>query len=279
MVEEGAGGWPGASHRGELSSARIPRRVREKGCRRASPSPAARGFGEGGTVCSPSSLSRMVTPAILRSPAAEGSRQAQDPSPAQWAPPPHPSRGAPLGARAMPGRVAGAGAGHQLSCARHRASRRHGPSRASGARVWVLPPAAAFLPPDCWVLLEEPVWSLHPVPNLQSKLALGPLVSLHPVTSSPACHLPRGVQGCAAHGRSLPVPLARKGGQSPAGGCWLSPWESRLGAGSLPWCKLEQDPVSSADSPLGNGCNFWSFSVSHPCAPTVPPNASMAPGP
>lgn len=56
-------------------------------------------------------------------------------------------------------------------------------------------------------------------------------------------------------------PLARNRGQSPAGGCWLSHRESRLGAGSLPSrCKLEQDPVSSADSPLGNGCNFWSFS-------------------
>lgn len=120
-------------------------------------------------------------------------------------------------------------------------------SRASGARLWVLPPPpAAFLPPGCCVFLEESLWSLHPVPNLQSKLALGPLLSLHPVTSSPACHLPR----CP---RPIPAcPPARKGGQSPAGGCWLSPWESRLGVGSLPWCQLEQDPVRSADFPLGN---------------------------
>lgn len=124
-------------------------------------------------------------------------------------------------------------------------------SRAPGAPVWVLPPAATFLPPGCWVFLEESVWPLHPVPNLQSKVMLGPRVSLHPVTSSPTCHLPGGVQGL--------IP-ARNRGQSPAGGCWLSLWECRLEAGSLPCCKLEQDPVSSADSPLGNGCTFYSLS-------------------
>lgn len=77
-----------------LSSARIPRwGWGEKGGQRASPSPAARGTGGGGTARSPSSLSRMATPAILLSPAAEGSGQAQDPFPLQWAPPPHPAGG------------------------------------------------------------------------------------------------------------------------------------------------------------------------------------------
>lgn len=236
-----------------LSSARIPRWVREKRGQRASPSPAARGAGEGGTARSSRSLSPDGDASHPAFSCCGGLGAGPGPLPSPVGSPSPSCRVGSAGCegRARPGAGSWRGEAAELCPSPLTQAPWSNPawqaSRASGARLWVLPPPpAAFLPPGCCVFLEESLWSLHPVPNLQSKLALGPLLSLHPVTSSPACHLPR----CP---RPIPAcPPARKGGQSPAGGCWLSPWESRLGAGSLPWCQLEQDPVRSADFPLGN---------------------------
>lgn len=188
----------------------------------------------------------------------------------------------------------GAAAEREPSCDSRRTSRLRGttpPGRQEG-ELFGGPgsggpsPLVAFLLPDGWVLLGEPVWSLHPVPNLQSKLALGPLVSLHPVTSSPARHLLRRVRGHAAHRGSLPAPRGRaqsseraerdRAGLLGAGCPRGSPgWEQVASLG----VKSVLDLASSADSPLGKGCHFPSIWVPRPCAPTVIPHTSVAPRP
>lgn len=236
-----------------LSPASLPPGRRCQPCRR---SPAAEGAGQDRAGPGP-------LPSLVGSPLASlagcGARH--------WVREPCPGR-----AGAGPGLPAGAGSWHRAQAERRLSPRIHAPwskpawqaRRAFwGSGSGCLSPLIAFLLLDGWVLLEEPVWSLQPVPNLQGKSALGPIVSLHPhpVTSSPACRLPRGAQGRGAHRASLPVPQARpeapagRRGQSRALGCQLPPWESGLGAGSLSWCKSGQDPASSADSPLGNGCH------------------------
>ena len=99
----------------------------------------------------------------------------------------------------------------------------------SGPQVWVSV-SSRRLPG--WVVSGEQAGPS----NLQSELVLGPLVSRHPVTSSPACHLPRGAQGHAACSGSLPAP---RPGATPRGdraGC--------LGAG-CPRGSPGWEPVAS----------------------------------
>lgn len=99
---------------------------------------------------------------------------------------------------------------------------------------------------------------------------LSPSRDIQPCMSPPS----QGAGPCCPRG-SLPAPRARH--EAPSGqrgqrwvvGRWLPPWVSELGAGSFTWCESGQDPDSSTDSPLGNGCRFPSISVPWPRAPTV----------
>lgn len=116
--------------------------------------------------------------------------------------------------------------------------------------------------------LDDGILFLHPVPILQSELALGPLSALHPVT-------PRTSPPCWGRARS-----PERAGRDGAGhGHQQPPRELGLRAGGLPWCKSGQDAAGSAGSPLGNGCHFLSIAVPHLPAPSILPHTSAAPGP